>query len=47
MFIATALTSREFHIRVVGGHYSIPSRVFFLLVRKPRQEKVKSKQVVY
>ena len=26
-----ALTSREFHARVVGGHYSIRNRVFFFI----------------
>ena len=31
-----ALTSREFHSRVVGGHYSIRSRVFFFISKNAK-----------
>ena len=44
--IGRALTSREFHIRVVGGHYSIRNgnRVFFFISKKAKtsQNQVKT-----
>ena len=39
-----ALTNREFHSRVVGGHYSIPNRVFFFISQnvKTRQSQIQT-----